>query len=243
MSRLAPPPHVLAAFGAVGAPEPLAGGTGSSWRAGSLVLKPLDCAEREIAWQATLLPSIKQDGFRIAAPLPNVVDGWTATPYLEGRHEQGRWRDVIAVGERFHAALAALPRPDAIIDHRTNPWEIGDRVAWGERRYDGIDDLLDGLEPVDAPSQLMHGDLTGNVLFHDELPPAIIDFASYWRPTEYATAIIASDAVLWEGAPEDLLDAAHSQYLLRALIYRGVTSLEFGTDDWRPTFELARRIA
>lgn len=129
-----------------------------------------------------------------------------------------------------------------IIDPRTNPWETGDRVAWGERRYDGIDDLLAALEPVDALPQLIHGDLTGNVLFHDELPPAIIDFAPYWRPTEYATAIVVTDAVLWEGAPEDLLRSVHPQYLLRALIYRGVTSIEFGTD-WRPTIELARRIA
>jgi uncharacterized protein (TIGR02569 family) len=243
MSRLAPPPHVLAAFGAVGVPQPLAGGTGSSWRAGSLVLKPLDCAEREIPWQAEIFATIEQDGFRFAAPLPDVVDGWIAAPFLEGRHEHGRWRDIIAVGGRFHAALADVPRPDAIIDARTNPWEIGDRVAWGIRPYNGIDDLLAALEPVDEGSQLMHGDLTGNVLFHDELPPAIIDFAPYWHPTEYATAIIATDAVLWEDAPEDLLDAAHPQYLLRALIYRGVTSLEFGTDDWRSTFELARRIA
>jgi uncharacterized protein (TIGR02569 family) len=234
---------VLAAFGVAGVPEPLAGGTGRSWRAGSLVLKPLDCAEREIRWRAELFASVEQNGFRFAAPLPDVVDGWTAAPYLEGRHEHGRWRDIIAVGERFHAALSREPRPDAIIDQRTNPWEMGDRVAWGQQPYDGIDDLLAALEPVDAPPQLIHGDLTGNVLFHDELPPAIIDFAPYWRPTEYATAIIVTDAVLWEGAPEDLLDEAQTQYLVRALIYRGVTSLEFGTDDWQPTFELARRIA
>jgi hypothetical protein len=148
------------------------------------VLKPLDCAEREISWQAELFASIEQEGFRVAGPLPDVVDGWTATPYLDGRHEQGRWRDIIAVGERFHAAFAGVPRPDAIID-----------------------------------------------------------FAPYWRPAEYATAIIATDTVLWENAPEDLLTEAKPQYLLRALIYRGVTRLEFGTDDWRPTFELARRIA
>jgi hypothetical protein len=91
-------------------------------------------------------------------------------------------------------------------------------------------------------SQLVHGDLTGNVLFHDELPPAIIDFVPYWRPTEYATAIVVTDAVLWENAPTELLNGVSAQYLLRALIFRGVTSLEFGTD-WRPTLELARRIA
>ena len=237
-----PPAHVLTGFGAVGTPTPLAGGTGGSWQVGSLVLKPLEGDEREIPWQAEVFASIEQDGFRVAAPLPDVVDGWTAAPYLEGRHEPRRWRDIIAVGERLHAALAAVPRPGAIIDPRTNPWAVGDRVAWGELPYAGIDDLLAALEPVDAPSQLIHGDLTGNVLFHDTLPPAIIDFAPYWRPTQYATAIIVTDAVLWEDAPSDVLDEAHPQYLLRALIFRGVTSIEAGTD-WRPTFELARRIA
>jgi hypothetical protein len=237
-----PPAHVLDAFGVVGAPTQLAGGTSRSWHAGALVLKPLDCGEHELAWRAELFASIEHDGFRVAAPLPRVVDGWTAAPYLDGRHEPGRWRDIISVGERFHAAFAAVPRPDAIIDSRTNPWAIGDRVAWGELPYDGIDDLLAALEPVAAASQLIHGDLTGNVLFHDGLPPAIIDFVPYWRPTEYATAIVVTDAVLWENAPTELLDEATAQYLLRALIFRGVTSLEFGTD-WRPTLELARRIA
>jgi hypothetical protein len=188
-----PPAHVLAAFGVVGGPEPLAGGTGRSWRAGSLVLKPLDCAEQEIPWQAELFSSIAQNGFRFAAPLPDVVDGWTAAPFLEGRHERGRWRDIVAAGECFHAALAGEPRPDAIIDQRANPWEIGDRVAWGIRPYDGIDDLLAALEPVDAPSQLMHGDLTGNVLFHDELPPAIIDFAPYWHAPRVRNRRLALD--------------------------------------------------
>jgi uncharacterized protein (TIGR02569 family) len=237
-----PPAHVLDAFGAVGVPTPLAGGTGSSWRVGSLVLKPLEGTEREIPWQTELFAAIEPDGFRVASPLPDVVDGWTAVPYLEGHHEPGRWRDIVATGERFHAALAAVPRPGAIIDLRTNPWAIGDRVAWGDLPYDGIDDLLAALEPVDAPSQLIHGDLTGNVLFHDMLPPAIIDFAPYWRPPEYATAIVVTDAVLWEDAPSELLEEAHPQYLLRALIFRGVTSIESGTD-WRPTLELARRIA
>jgi len=27
----------------------------------------------------------------------------------------------------------------------------------------------------------------------------VIDFSPYWRPAEYATAIIIADAVVWEG--------------------------------------------
>jgi hypothetical protein len=64
--------------------------------------------------------------------------------------------------------------------------------------------------------QLVHGDLTDNVLFHDELSPGI-DFVPYWHPTEYAIAIIATDAVLSGRARRrSLLDAAQPQYLLRA---------------------------
>jgi uncharacterized protein (TIGR02569 family) len=236
-----PPPHVLAAFGVAEAAR-LPGGRGLSWRAGDLVLKPLDWAPRELAYQAETLAALQVDGFRVAPPLPQAVDGWTAAPYLEGEHEPGRWHDIIAVGRRFHAALAGLPRPDALLRERDDPWATGDRVAWGEQAYEGIDDVLAALRPVEAPAQLVHGDLTGNVLFHPTLPPGIIDFAPYWRPTEHASAIVVCDAICWECAPHELADAVDPQLLLRAAIFRGVTRLEFGTDADRE-LELARRIA
>jgi hypothetical protein len=237
-----PPAHVLEAFGVSGEPELLPGGTGRSWHAGSLVLKPLDRAPHEIGWQAEVFSSIQEDEFRVAYPHPEIVDGWTASEYVAGTHEEGRWREIIAVGERFHAALAHVPRPDAIIDPRTDPWAVGDRVAWGESEFPELDDVLALLEPVDAPSQLIHGDLTGNVLFHDELPPAVIDFAPYWRPVEFASAIVVSDALCWHGAPDDLANEVDRQYLLRALVYRAVTSRRFGVEDV-PEIDLARRIA
>jgi uncharacterized protein (TIGR02569 family) len=236
-----PPPLVLAAFGVTKA-TPLPGGRGRSWRAGDLVLKPLDWTPHELAYQAEILAALDSDGFRVAPPLPQVVDGWTAAPFLEGAHVQGRWGDIIAVGSRFHAALQRFPHPAALLSERDDPWATGDRVAWGEQAYDGIDDVLAALRPVEAPSQLVHGDLTGNVLFHSTLPPAIIDFAPYWRPTEYASAIVVCDAICWEDAPAELADAVDPQQLLRAAIFRGVTSLEFGADADRE-LGLARRIA
>jgi uncharacterized protein (TIGR02569 family) len=192
------------------------------------VFKPLDRVPSEIAWQAEILSSVQEDGFRVARPRPEIVDGWTASKYVPGSHDEGRWREIIDVGKRLHAALADVPRPDAIIDMRTDPWAVGDRVAWGEADFPELADVLAVLEPVDAPSQLIHGDLTGNVLFHDELPPAVIDFAPYWRPVEFASAIVVSDALCWHGAPDDLADAVDRQYLLRALVYRAVTSRGFG---------------
>jgi hypothetical protein len=144
-----PPGHVLAAFEAEGGPELLPGGRGRSWRVGSLVLKPLDHAASEIAWQAEILASVEQDGFRVARLRPEIVDGWTASDYLTGAHEPGRWREIIAVGELLHAALTHVPRPGTILDQRTNPWSMGDRVAWGELPFPELEDVLAALDPVE----------------------------------------------------------------------------------------------
>lgn len=231
----APPSHVLEAAGATASPELLPGGQGRAWRAGAIVLKPLDFPQAVIAWLGDVLRAVAQSDIRVAPP--RLVHDWIVTPYLEGRHEPARWLDVIEAGRHLHAALPQV-RPPAV----DNPWATGDRVAWGELPYPAVADVLAALKPVDEAPALMHGDLTGNVLFHDALPPAIIDFAPYFRPPTYAEAIVVADAVCWEGAPESLLDAVPRQFLLRALIYRGVTSIEFGRDG-RVELDLARRIA
>ena len=71
--------------------------------------------------------------------------------------------------------------------------------------------------------------MTGNILFDETLPPAIIDLSPYWRPAEYANAIIVVDSVVWEGAPDTLLDFlgnSHEihQLLVRASMWRIVTT-------------------
>jgi uncharacterized protein (TIGR02569 family) len=207
------------------------------------------------------------EGFRVARPQRSVdgslvVDGWCALEWVEGRHEERRWADIVAAGESFHAALAGVPRPD-FIDRRTDPWVIGDRVAWGElpagdfARVKHLDRLAAALRPIDKPSQLIHGDLCGNVLFADPLPPAIIDFSPYWRPPAFASAIVVADALTSEGADESLLDAVDHvedfpQFLLRALIYRVVTDRLFrenepirpdDADPYLPVVDLACRLA
>jgi uncharacterized protein (TIGR02569 family) len=243
---------VLAAFGAAGEPVPLPSGEGTSWLAGDVVLKPvqLSMAEEEVRWQAEVLGSLRLRCVRVAFPLRArdgrlVVDGWYAMERLEGRHEERRWRDVISAGDALHAALAGAARPE-FIDRRTDPWAVGDRVAWGELdpgpylAVPHVPQLLAALEPVDEPSQLVHGDLTGNVLFAEGLPPAVIDFAPYWRPTGFAAGVVVADALVWEGADASLLGAAPRQHVLRALIYRAVVNRLFGgEDDFGPAVGLA----
>lgn len=262
-----PPPAVVEAFGAAGEPEPAEGGQRTSWLVGDLVLKPLDRELEDLEWQAALFSSLRPEGFRVARPRRAddgslVVEGWSAWERMEGRHDERRWPDIVAVGERFSEALSGVPRPRGV-GHRTDNWAIGDRVAWGELpardlgRVKHLDRLVAALRPVEGRSQLIHGDLTGNVLFADPLPPAIIDLAPYWRPPAYASAIVVGDALVWEGADESLLDAVDHieqfpQFLLRALIYRAVTDRLFRerepirpdhADPFLPAVELACRLA
>ena len=133
---------VVAAFGASGDPIPLEGGRGTSWRFGSVVLKPADVSLGELTWQAGLLPTIPQDGFRLSRPLRSrdgslVVEAWCAWEYDEGRHQPRRWREIMVAGEKFHRVLRDVPRPSHL-DARTDPWAIGDRVAWGDLPVEGF---------------------------------------------------------------------------------------------------------
>jgi uncharacterized protein (TIGR02569 family) len=260
--RELPSREVLAAFGVDGEPVPLAGGRGLAWRVGDLVFKPADLAPDELAWQAEVLPRVDASDVRVSFPKRTiggelVVDGWTGWPYLPGEHRDGRWLDIVAVGDRFHRAIAGLARP-AFVAARTSPWAIGDRVAWGEAPLDPYLDvpqvarLVEHLAPVDARSQLIQGDLGGNVLFADGLPPAVIDLSLYWRPTPFATAIVVADALVWEGADESLVESVadvddFDQMLARALIYRLVAAVEGGFEDddaaidhrYRPAVDIA----
>jgi uncharacterized protein (TIGR02569 family) len=260
---------VLAAFGVSGVrPSLLGGGHGTAWLAGDVVLKPVGLDRDELQWQARIHSQVRCDGFRLSRPRTAIdgslsVDGWCATQYLPGRHEQRRWPEILAVGERFHLALRGIPRPP-FLDRRSSPWAVGDRVAWGEVPASGfaharhLPRLTAALRPVTAPSQLIHGDLTGNVLFHDQLPPAIIDLSPYWRPAAFAAAIVLADALVWEGADSQLLDAVShigdfGQYLVRALIYRAVADwmlarsrpAEPGADEdrWAPAVDLVCQLA
>ncbi len=238
-----PPRHVLEAFGGSAEPVPLPGGRGRAWRVGDLVLKPADLTPDELAWQAVVLPTVDAPDVRLSFPQRAVggelvVDGWTAWSYLTGKHRQAGWLDVIAVGDLFHRAIAGLHRP-SFVTARSDPWSVGDRVAWGEAPIDPYREaphlvrLAEHLAPVRAGSQLIHGDLTGNVLFADGLPPAVIDLSLYWRPKAFATAIVVADALVWEGADESLIDSVavideFGQMLLRALLFRIVAAAESG---------------
>jgi uncharacterized protein (TIGR02569 family) len=242
---------VLAAFGVAEVPVRLAGGKGGTWRAGRLAIKPVEFLA-ETLWRAEVLAQLPgSTEFRVARPVRAldgrwVAHGWEASQLVEGDPDVSRQDDVVRTGIAFHAAIADQPRP-AFLDLRDDPWSVGDHVAWEElpvracpAALDLMEPLIAARRPVDLASQVVHGDLPGNVLFADGLPPAIIDWPAYWRPTSWASAVAVADALCWYGASPDL--AARWSHLpewgqmrIRALIYRITThDTAFGPAGWTP---------
>lgn len=265
-SGIGPSDAVLAAFGLNGSPVPLAGGQGTASSVDAVVLKPLDMEPAMMAWQHSLLAGLAGRGdFRVSVPLHGtdgslIAHGWTAWRYEPGDHRERSWQDIIAVGRRLHHALEAEPEP-SFLHARMDQWSIGDKVAWGDlpatdyAAINYLSTLVAALEPVDARCQLIHGDLSGNVLFDDDLPPLVIDLSPYWRPPAFASAIVIVDAMAFEGAGADVIeplldDPDVPQYLLRAVIYRAVTDhlarphprRDDADDPYLPAVELALQL-
>ena len=196
-------------------------------------------------------------GFRVPRPLRAaardgaagdwVAAGWVAWQWLPGEPASWAgvspfWPRLIAASRAFHAALAGRPAPPWL-GRDGSPWTAGDQVAWGERDPGSVlaaaaagplagqlRGLLAALRPVRLPSQLIHGDLGGNVLFSPASPPAVIDFSPYWRPAGLALAVAAVDALTWGGADPAILgeldgEPEIGQLLARAHVGRLVTEV------------------
>jgi hypothetical protein len=126
-----------------------------------------------------------------------------------------------------------LGRP-AFLDTRRDWWAQADRAAWAERATRFVPEfaalarrLEDALQPLGHP-QLVHADLTPNVLFAPGLPPAIIDISPYWRPPAYADGIVVADALCWHDAPSSLWETVDvsAAAVARALLFRMATTNE-----------------
>lgn len=220
-----PSNEVLDAFGLTEPVVRLPGGQGETWRSGAVVLKRADA---EAAWRAEVLNALPESGeFRVPRPVRAregawVAFGWEASELLVGVTDVRRQDEVLTAAAAFHEA-----------------------VAWREQSVDGspayvdlVGPLVAAWRPVELAEQVVHGDLPGNVMFADGLPPAIIDWPVYWRPPSWAAAVAVADALCWYGAEPEL--AARwaelpewGQMLVRALIYRMTTDdLTGGAATW-----------
>lgn len=231
-----PTPRVLAAFGVTERTEltPLAGAISqSAWRAGAVVLKPIqEPNPGEGDWVSDVLDAVIEDGFRVIKPIRAdtgrwLVDGWSAWHWLEGEHERLAWDEVLVASRAFHVALAnavaALeyaPRP-TWLDTRTHRWAVAEAVVWHDAPlptnavYDVPEFALwERARALGPPlsdgerraSQVIHGDIAGNVLRAADGQLAFIDVSPGWRPAASTEAQVLVEAVAWHGAPASTLD-------------------------------------
>jgi len=250
-----PPEHVLAAFGLDGVhPMPLGAGWEGGWRCGEVVVSMVADHARA-AWSAKVRENLFADGIRLARPLRStdgryVVSGWRADTFVAGTPEP-RHDEVVSAAVRLHEATAALERPRFLTQPPVAPWGdvdvfiAADRAAWedrplhslpagarvspgsvdAQRSVDIINQLAALRRPTKSPSQLVHGDLYGTVLFAGTAAPGITDITPYWRPASWAAAVVVVDALAWGDADDGLIERWGSlpewpQMLLRALIFR-----------------------
>lgn len=246
---------MLAAFGVKdGDPQALGEDWDDGWRCGEIVLSQISDHPRA-AWSAKARETLFVDGLRLARPVRStdgryVVSGWRADTFVFGSPEP-RHDEVVSAGVRLHEATAALERPRFLTQAPVPPWTdvdvfvVADRAAWEERPLQNLPlgapeipesedrersrELLGQLarlrKPTRSPSQLVHGDLYGTVLFAGTVAPGITDIAPYWRPASWAAGVAVVDALAWGEADEGLIERWEflpewQQMLLRALIFR-----------------------
>lgn len=150
-----------------------------------------------ISWLGEVWDHLAPTDVRVARPVlsrdgHSAVEGWAATELVAGAEpdlsEPSTWLALIETARALHQLVSHLPRPD-FIAARADPWAGADHAAWGERPMHFVLELAELAVRLrsqpDPPGQprLVHGDLTGNVLFAPGLPPAVIDVSPYWRPS------------------------------------------------------------
>lgn len=248
-----PPEHVLAAFGLSGVtPVPLGAGWEGGWRCGEVVLSMVADHARA-AWSARVRETLFVDGVRLARPVRStdgryVVSGWRADTFVAGAPEP-RHDEVVSTAVRLHEATSKLERPRFLTQGPSAPWAdidvfiAADRAAWedrplqsvppaatapstdGQRSIELLNQLAGLRRRTKSPSQLVHGDLYGTVLFAGTAAPGITDITPYWRPASWAAGVVVVDALSWGDADAGLIERWNAlpewpQMLLRALMFR-----------------------
>ncbi len=110
-----PPEDILASFGATAEPQCLAGGQGTTWVSGSIILKPEQDAQ-SANWIASIFDELpEQTEFRFARPIRAATgewlkDGWVAWSKLAGVDGvTGSYKEKFLACDAFHKAISGIP--------------------------------------------------------------------------------------------------------------------------------------
>lgn len=232
---VAPPPTQATALAFSSDVEPvlIAGGQGTAYRAGNIVLKPAGDAEEE-SWTAELFERLPASSeVRFARPIKSVEGTWihdhyVAWTFLQGDHISGQYDKKLAAGQAFHRLLKGIPKP-SFLNVPSNSWSAASEVVLENRGFPYDQEFVDlynqirpHLRALPPDRQPVHGDLSGNFLLDLSLPPAIIDFSPVWAPNGFAEGIMLADIIAWEHASDDELKAFKNRPDIGQLAWYGV---------------------
>lgn len=241
--------EILNSFNQSGEVHSLTGGQNSSVRVDNAVLKPVGDNTQFCEWGLNILHSINPHGYRLSKPIKCnkgnfVYRGWCCTGYEPGEHRQGEVKQKLEVARLFHKDLVNIDFND--IPKADDPWSIAHDIAWqkenlppniSKEAFKIIDDLICMVKlKENYKVQIIHSDLSGNILFDNVLSPLIIDFSPKIAPIEYAEAILVCDCIAWQGSPTSELELICNsmfsiEMIVRAVIFRLSTAAIFTGDN------------
>jgi uncharacterized protein (TIGR02569 family) len=230
------PPHVRTAFGVAEVePAPVIWAGRHAWQCGEVLIRPV--ADNAVAsWSAGVLDGLQVEGVRLARPIRAsdgrwIVAGWAACRHVAGTVEP-RYDAIVDTANRLHAATAAVPRPRLLDDRddlvaRSAAGAFGEiKLTLGPANGGGLYGQLAAYRtPVRVPSQVVHPELFGAVLFDQAGTPGLVDLVPCWRPKEWAAAVLVVDALAWGDADPALIQHwdrldEWPQMMLRAVLHR-----------------------
>ncbi|TMU83548.1 hypothetical protein FGG79_19140 [Bacillus sp. BHET2] len=213
---------------------PLLGGQNTSVRVNDAVLKPVE-EVLHYEWLLTIIERFNPQGYRLSKPVRSnkgtfVSGGWICTQFECGEEENGRIKEKLQVARLFHHDLSNINVKDMVqVDNR---WAKAHRIAWQTEEISKelpnktrkiINDLLLKVSLNEHYKvQIVHADLSGNILFEEVLPPLVIDFSPTVAPVEYAEAILVCDCIAWQGSKVSEIDVLSNNEFYKEMIIRAV---------------------
>ena len=242
------PAHILASFGVASATHPMDEEWSGGWRCDRAVLSPADEPARA-TWIAKVMAMVRPAGSPYRDRFLRVMAGSACPAGERGRSCQAivlralmRWPRQLCVSMKLcEGSRGAVMDEDPL----QNPFAAADAAAFADDPTEvvtsalGADSIptsaaealakamsLIGLRgPVEAPDQVVHGDVAGCVIFDGAADPVLTDFVPAYHPAGWSVALLIVDCMAWGNAPDTLLQRwAHvqdfEQLALRAVIYR-----------------------
>ena len=239
---------VVDSFNLKGDVIPIIGGQNTSVRVKNTVLKPAeDALHAEIL--LTIIYGIHPQGYRLSKPVKSnkgtfVSHGWICTQFETGHEVNGRVKEKLQVARLFHQDLSIINVND--LPQVNNPWSRAHKVAWqvtelAKEIHIEIRQIIEKLLhkvrlKENYACQIVHADLSGNILFHELLSPLIIDFSPTVAPVEYAEAILVCDCIAWQGSIVSDIDMLlnnefNKEMIIRAVVFRLAVEAIFSGND------------